>query len=549
MSNKLNKELENRIIELDKEIRRQKNVEIDLLTTQDELKAIEEELRQGNSELVKTQLDLQSELTRSNFIQDHSPSGIVEFSYPEREIINLNDTLAKMLGYEKHELLGKGILGLLSQESFSVFNKEISNLIGYDKTISYDVELIKKTGEIIPVQIVSKGDTNLSSVIHSVIIDNTESKRIQKIILEKERLSAIGEIAAGVAHDFNNSLQTMFGCIDLAMLEQMPPLVKKYLEIIQNSARDAGARIRQLQRFSGTITNVSEYGRINLNDVVDDAILQTKNLWKDEAQKKGIVIDIDVKYDAHTNIVGDKGELRSVIYNLIKNSIQAMPQGGIIQFNTKHDGDKVYFIITDNGDGMDTHVKKRIFQPFFTTKSFEQGSGLGMSGAYSIIKEHNAQILVKHSAPNKGTSIEIIFPYDESLRHTTNVISELSNVARILWVDDEESIRVLGQKQLEKLGHIVEIASCGKDALDLLALNQYDLMITDIGMPNMNGWQLAKQVKDLYSDLKIAVVTGWGDNTSSDEKEKLGIECVLGKPFEMYQLKNLISEVLRSKKK
>lgn len=381
------------------------------------------------------------------------------------------------------------------------------------------------------------------------ISDITERKEAEEALIQAQRLSAIGELASGVAHDFNNSLQGIFGNIELALLRDISPEVRGYLETIKKSAVDAASRIQQLQRFSGKGKSQNGYEQLNLNSIVDDAVSQTRPLWKDESEKVGITITIEKNYTGkELRVDANSGELRSVLYNLIKNSVHAMPEGGKLAFETGENEMGVYITVTDTGTGMDEETKTRVLQPFFTTKGFEQGKGLGMSTSYAIVKEHGGEIYVKETVLGKGTSIEIMLPYSKGKENRLeDAVSGYEGSARVLWVDDEKVIRNMGKDLLETLKHSADIAESGEEALSLLRNNRYDLMITDVGMPNMSGWQLAKRIKGNYPEMMVAVVTGWGADVSNEEKEKHGVGYVLGKPIDMDQLKHMVGEVLQLK--
>ncbi len=381
------------------------------------------------------------------------------------------------------------------------------------------------------------------------ISDITERKEAEEALIQAQRLSAIGELASGVAHDFNNSLQGIFGNIELALLRDISPEVRGYLETIKKSAVDAASRIQQLQRFSGKGKSQNGYEQLNLNSIVDDAVWQTRPLWKDESEKVGITITIEKNYTGkELRVDANSGELRSVLYNLIKNSVHAMPEGGKLAFETGENEMGVYITVTDTGTGMDEETKTRVLQPFFTTKGFEQGKGLGMSTSYAIVKEHGGEIYVKETVLGKGTSIEIMLPYSKGKENRLeDAVSGYEGSARVLWVDDEKVIRNMGKDLLETLKHSADIAESGEEALSLLRNNRYDLMITDVGMPNMSGWQLAKRIKGNYPEMMVAVVTGWGADVSNEEKEKHGVGYVLGKPIDMDQLKHMVGEVLQLK--
>ncbi|MCP4264468.1 MAG: response regulator [Candidatus Brocadiaceae bacterium] len=384
------------------------------------------------------------------------------------------------------------------------------------------------------------------------ISDITQQKRAEEALIQAQRLSAIGELSSGVSHDFNNSLQGILGNIELALLEQIPLQTRDYLETINQLVADAASRIQQLQRFSGKNKYKKDYEHLNLNQILDDVVLQTRPLWKDESEKAGITIAVEKSFaEKELGVEANVGELRSVLYNLVKNSVQAMPEGGKLIIESKVIEMSVYVTVSDTGKGMDEKTKARVFQPFFTTKSFEQGKGLGMSTSYAIIKEHNGEIYVKESVLGKGSSIEIVLPHSKS-KESKESKSEMNastseGSIKVLWVDDEESIRDLARDQFVILDQHLDLAASGEEALDLLQINQYDLMITDVGMPNMNGWQLAERIMGRYPDMKIAVITGWGADVSNEEN--YGVDCVFGKPVRMVQLKNLIDRVLQLKQK
>jgi len=304
-------------------------------------------------------------------------------------------------------------------------------------------------------------------------------------------------------------------------------------------------------RFSGKGKGPRDYDPLNLNSVVADVITQTRPLWKDESERTGAVIIIETDYsDGDLTTEANAAELRSVLYNIIKNSVHSMPGGGTLSFKTGKTGEGIYITVSDTGTGMDEETKTRIFQPFFTTKGFGQGMGLGMSTAYTIVKEHGGEIYVKATEPGKGTSIEIILPYSKEKEKTLkNIIPGYECPARVLWVDDEEMVRNAGKKQLEKLKHYADTAASGDEALNMLQSRQYDLMITDIGMPGMSGWQLAGKVRGKYPGMKVVVVTGWDTDVSNEDKEKYGIGYVLGKPVDLEQLNHLVAEVMQLKQK
>lgn len=200
---------------------------------------------------------------------------------------------------------------------------------------------------------------------------------------------------------------------------------------------------------------------------------------------------------------------------------------------------------------MTDDVKSRVFQPFFTTKGFEIGRGLGMSGAYSIIKEHNGDLKILRSAPGKGTTIEVLIPFSnfsEENNEQENV-KEFEGAAKILWVDDEPMIQEIASELIEALGHKCKMVSGGMEALEILEVESFDLIITDIGMPRMSGWQLADKINEKYNGkMKVAALTVWSNQFDDDERISHNVDFILTKPIKINELKSLIDKAMQLQK-
>jgi CheY-like chemotaxis protein len=240
--------------------------------------------------------------------------------------------------------------------------------------------------------------------------------------------------------------------------------------------------------------------------------------------------------------------LRTCLVNLVKNSAEAMPDGGRITLSTGEYCSQVYVRVADTGTGMDWETQKKIFQPFYSTKGFESGRGLGMAQVYSTIRDHNGDVYIKESEVGKGTVMEFTLPCTGKKEIPERKSASAAGSARILWVDDEEMIRLLGKSMLKTLGHDADMASSGAEALEYLAKgNEYDLVITDVGMPEMSGWQLVEKIKSEGYTTKMAVLTGWGSEISQEDKDRYNVAYVLGKPVALKDLKALINDVLGGK--
>ncbi len=477
--------------------------------------------------------------------------GIVVSEGKDKRIGLMNPAFARMLGYTVEELAGRSGLDVFPPESREDSLKQVK--IAYEKGHHvFESINLRKDGSEFPVHIdisVVKNENGEPSYQIVNVVDITERKRAEAVLREAERLGAIGEIAAGVAHDFNNALTHIIGGIELAILDgALSPETNADLASAKQAAFDVAARVKQLQRFAGTTRESFEYEVVDINSAVKDAVAQTRGLWKDEAQEHGLGFTVQSNCPDNLTVSGNSGELRSALFNLIKNGIEAMPEGGTITIDAVRKDNEVSITVADTGVGMDEATKLRIFQPFFSTKGFEQGRGLGLSGVHSIVREHKGVIEVIKTTHGKGTTIEIRLPYAEKkpvLKKEDGV--ECLGTARVLWVDDEEGIRKAGKRMLGKLGHQTDLASCGQDALTLLETNQYDLLITDKSMPGMSGYQLIEKIKGKYPKMKIVVLTGHDNTISAEERHERGIGCIIGKPFDQKMIENMIREMMQMK--
>jgi CheY-like chemotaxis protein len=268
-------------------------------------------------------------------------------------------------------------------------------------------------------------------------------------------------------------------------------------------------------------------------------------MWKDQAQRHGIHIQISKDLKATEEVEGIAAELREVLSNIILNSIDALSESGSISFSTYQNESKVYVQIVDSGAGMPEEVRKRIFDPFFTTKG-KRGTGLGLSVAYGIISRHKGDIEVK-STQEKGTIITISLP--KAVKSTTilpeSSVKELNRKLRILVIDDDENIRGILNDILSMDGHQVQEAESGPKGVDLLQSDSFDVIITDLGMPVMSGWDVAKLSKQHNPNLPVVLISGWGGQIDPQRLKESQVDFMLGKPFNLDQVKALIGQVVQ----
>jgi CheY-like chemotaxis protein len=249
--------------------------------------------------------------------------------------------------------------------------------------------------------------------------------------------------------------------------------------------------------------------------------------------------------------MGNPSELREVLTNIIFNAVDAMPEGGKLTIATQPQAEGwVEVRIADTGIGMTEEVKKRIFDPFFTTKGVTN-SGLGMSVSYGIIKRHGGEILIE-SELGKGTTFIIHLPTgygeEETAVKEVTPIKE-SRQARILVIDDEDSVRDILSRMLKTKGHQVVVASNGEEGIEQFRSQPFDLVFTDLGMPKISGWEVGKTIKGINPKIPIAMITGWGMELDREKMSESGIDLIVSKPFNFDQVIHLVSEAMELKER
>ncbi|HLC42648.1 MAG TPA: GAF domain-containing protein, partial [Methylomirabilota bacterium] len=365
-----------------------------------------------------------------------------------------------------------------------------------------------------------------------------ELKRTQDQMIHIEKLRALGEMAGGVAHDFNNLLAAILGRAQYALLcmgELSEHDIRRCLTVIEQAALDGAETVRRLLDFTRGKPRQQELTSVDVNELLSYITEASRPRWKDEAEAKGVTIQVNCLRGEVVPIAGNPVELREVLLNFVFNAIEAMPQGGALTLRSFMEGGKVCIQLEDTGHGMPEEVRRRIFDPFFTTKG-PQRSGLGLSVSYGIIRRHEGEIEVE-SREGKGTTFTIRLPVREAPAPPIRVSEAISTGSfRLLVVDDEAPVRETLEEILQAAGHQVVTAEDGFQALDLLRRQTFDFVCTDLGMPGMNGWELVQRVKAEWPAVKIALITGWGAQVESEDVMASGVDLLIAKPFEIREI-------------
>ncbi len=475
------------------------------------------------------------------------------------KIVDCNSHTEEWLGYGKKELIGTDdFFCILSNKCRRKASDVLDGIIEKNNSEFHELSFVKKDGST---TIAETNGTVISyqerDVIQLTIRDVTEKKEMEAKLLRSEKLKALGELAGGVAHDFNNVLAAIMGRAQLLRMnsetligkqgrEKSIDTLKKGLDIIEKSARDGAETVRRIQEFSRKGSHDKYFMSVDMNKVVENVLEITKVRWKNEADSKGIKIDVQKMLSSLSPIAGSASEIREVFTNLINNAIDAMPQGGKLTIKTfKQDG-HIAVKVEDTGIGIPETIRNNIFDPFFTTKG-PQSAGLGMSVSYGIINRHGGSITVD-SVEGQGTSVAIKFPEliktgeKQNLEEKTKCISREQKKSKILVIEDEKGVRLLLEDILTDAGHEVETASNGSKGVEIFKENSFDMVFTDLGMPGMSGWQVAKEIKKISKKTPVALITGWEVKLNDSELKKSGVDLVINKPFRVEQVIRLVQD-------
>jgi len=387
--------------------------------------------------------------------------------------------------------------------------------------------------------------TGLTAIVH-VVKDVTEQKKMQELIIRAEKLRAVGEMASGIAHDFNNILASIIGWNEIMLLSELSSQLKECARAIQQAAVDGTETVKRIQEYT-RIRKDTEFNSVDINEIVRGAIELARPRWKGWAEKAGISINISTEFADIPPARGDAPDLREVFLNIIFNAIDAVPQGGDITIRTGMRGENVFASIEDTGIGMPEEVLRRVFDPFFSTKG-PGGSGLGLSVAYGIVSRHGGELTVD-SAPGRGTVFTVILPTAPKMNmEPESPAPHPSRIVRILLIDDDSRVLEAIGAMLQSEGHFLTKSLGGKEGLAVFARTEYDLVITDLGMPEVNGWEVAARIKSTSPDTPVVFLTGWGAEIAAERLSELGVDAIIQKPCKLGVLRQTIDQVLSREK-
>ncbi len=457
-------------------------------------------------------------------------------------ILTANPATTEIYG---EQCVGKDLSDIMDGINFSTILPKILNNPAY-----VTKHEIKKDDKFLKVSISQLVDFETNEIFGTIAVteDITEKKKLEAQVIQSAKMSAVGQLAAGIAHEFNNILTGIMGYTSIAMTRTNIEEINRDLHIVENASDRAADIVNKLLTFSRT--NEEKYHLVIVEDLIEDTLALIESAFESE----GVNI---LRYFGKIPPVRMKpGEMQQVILNLAINAKHAMEGGGVITIQTEIEDEFVKIDFSDTGCGIPKENLPKIFEPFFTTKNDEselEGTGLGLSVVYAIIERHEGKIEV-NTEVGKGTTFRIRIPNIQRIANgaTSNLINvEPRNInlnpkrkANVLVVDDDISVRNVLKEYLTLIGHNVVIINNGNDISEILETNHFDIVFLNYTMPGKNGLDVLKEIKTYNESIMVVMITGKAPEEIRDDVMAEGAYSFINKPFTINQIHNTVARIL-----
>ena len=498
---------------------------------------------------------------------NHAPTGIYRVDFNTGKLVSVNDVMCEYTGYTEKELLTISALDFLTEESQKLFLDRLDKLFkgehipgtaeykakakdGHEFWIFLDARYeYDRDGKL-------KGATVVAHDITDRKQAEEEKQRLEDQLQQAQKMEAVGTLAGGIAHDFNNILSVIIGYTELILMNgNVDSEVKQNLKEIFNASKHARDMVKQILAFSRQSKN--ERKPIQARHIVKEALKMLR-------ASLPATIKIQQKIEKNTGVIeADPTQFHQVLMNLCTNAAHAMHEkDGVLEISLSNidwdqnaadrppelkPGPYLKLSVSDTGDGINPEARGHIFEPYFTTKQKGEGTGLGLAVVQGIIKSHNGALTVE-SEVGQGSTFHVYLPIIQRDVTTDEVVSAPLPMGqeRILMVDDEQPLVEIGKQMLERLGYTVAARTSSVEALELFKAqpNRFDLVITDIVMPNMTGEKLAEELMDIRADIPVIFCTGYSEKFTRQQASDMGVRSFLMKPLLMQDLANTVRQAL-----
>ena len=488
-------------------------------------------------------------------VLEANPDSVIVYDKAGK-VTYLNPTFTNVFGWTLKECLGKGMDMFIPKKDHSETHEMIKKLFSGENLLTIQTHQITKSGDVIPVSVSSAIFYNRENKPEGCVVnlrDISEQKKLEAQIHQVQKMEAIGTLAGGIAHDYNNLLMGILGNTSLMAFDLRPD--HPHYERLKNIEKyvQSGADLTK------QLLGLAKGGKYEVKPIdINDVMRNSSEMF--HRTKKEIRIHSNYQKDLWI-VEADASQIEQVLLNLYVNASQAMPGGGELYLQTENvvlddsytrhfslkGGNYVKISVTDTGTGMDEFIKKRIFDPFFTTKDIGRGTGLGLASAYGIIKNHGGIINV-YSMIDKGSTFNIFLP--ASSKEVTQEVEKnqktWKGTGTILIVDDEDMIIDVGSQILASLGYVPLLARSGKEAIDVYQKNKdrIVMVILDMIMPGMGGGETYNKLKQIDPEIRVLLSSGYSIDGQASEIINRGCNGFIQKPFNVIQLSRKIREVL-----
>ncbi len=468
-------------------------------------------------------------------------------------VIFWNTACETEIGWLDKEMIGKGLELLFPASKRDYVVEKLREILDSSnhvapKNIEIETNILRRDKTTFPCLIICRSTViNKKKSIILMIKNLTEQRKIQELLSHSEKMRALGEMTEGLIHDLNNTMTSISGGVQLLQKLDFPKSHKSILKNLEKSVNNGIKKIKALIEFSSTEKQEDQKLQLYpLRTLVQEVLETTRFKWKDIPEKKGINFKIKLNIQDIPPILIYPSKFKEALTNILFNSIEALEsEGGEIKINGFQQGQEVVLQIQDDGIGMDKDTAKRSFEPYFTTKGHTH-AGLGLNTAKKIIEQMGGKLRID-SLKGVGTICHITLP-----QITTTLPSEVSKEktisANILLIEDDELISELLSNAFNLAGFMVAVCHNGKQGIKEFKKGSYHIVITDLGMPNMNGINVAEKIKKISPSTPVFLITGWITDKDLLKFKPVFVDEILFKPFDLDRLIDLIKKYIKMRK-